>query len=351
MATEWADDYKGYGTNLTLMTDGMWVQLGGALQEDPDPNVSGTVWGAIANGGIQRRPLKSASTQIVGIATRLWFSSFSNDFTPCIFAFRDASNGNATAVNLSVNSIGQLSVWHGDPGTGTLLSKSTGPCITLNGWFHVEMRVLGDATVGEVEVRVNGSTPIGLEKVTGVNTGGTYAQTIIGNANYNGSSQCGFYVKDTVVWNGLGGADDNFFGSVSVIGRTTTSDVAFNWAASTGTTGFNLLDNSPPLDGTDYIIAVTPPPDPSVFGLSPLPDDITSVRSMIVQVRAKKNNGGDGKLQDSIISSGTTGNGTEKTVTTAYLYYEDVFDVDPHTSASWTPVSADAATVQVNRTL
>ena len=136
-----------------------------------------------------------------------------------------------------------------------------------------------------------------------------------------------------------------------MIGRTTNVDVALNWTPSTGTAGWSLLDNSPPQDGTDYLSAGDPPPAASLFGLTPLPEDVTSVRAMVLQLRGAKVDGGDGNLQGGMKSGASTALGAKRPITTAFTYYEDVFAIDPATSAPWTPAAADAVQIQINRTV
>jgi hypothetical protein len=43
-------------------------------------------------------------------------------------------------------------------------------------------------------------------------------------------------------------------------------------------------------------------------------------------------------------------NGSNRPITTAFTYYEDVFETDPNTGNAWTPASADAAQLKLNRT-
>lgn len=99
-----------------------------------------------------------------------------------------------------------------------------------------------------------------------------------------------------------------------------------------------------------FLSAPNPPPLPYVGELTNLPPDVTSVRALITRVRAQKSDGGDGSLQTSLISGVDTANGTDRPITTALTYWSDIFELDPATGAPWTPVAADAAQLQINRT-
>ena len=68
-------------------------------------------------------------------------------------------------------------------------------------------------------------------------------------------------------------------------------------------------------------------------------------------MRARKSDGGDGNIQTGLISGGAEVDGSNRPITTAFTYYEDVFEIDPANAAPWTPASADAATFKINRTV
>lgn len=349
MAILFADDFKGYGTNIALLLNGLYAETGNGtnLNTDPDPNASGPVFQSVVNGvnGTRVRRVFPSNYTTAGAAFRLWMAALpsSTAQTPS-FLFSDASN--TFQFYLTINTTGSMDLRLGS-NYNTILGSTTGPVITANAWNHIEFKALANATTGTFELRING---IPVMVLTGINTGLQYSQFVITSNNAVGSTLF-FYVKDLICWNSSGTSNNNFLGTVSVLSMVPSSDLSFNWAASTGTTGFNLLDNSPPLDGSEYITAVTPPPSPSTFNLSDLPTNVTSVRAMITQVRARKSDGGDGNVQSSLVSGASTANGADRAITTAFTYYEDVFEVDPATSAAWTPAAANAAILKVNRTL
>lgn len=347
---QFADDFKGYGTNINLLLNGLYAEIGNAtsLDEDPDPNVTGTVLRSAVNpvDGCRIRRVFRSSQTVAGMAFRLWLSSLpvDPDGTPA-FCFCNAGNGREIAV--TINTTGSLSIRDGS-GTGSVQATTAGPVVVANAWNHLEIKAVASAISGSVEIRVNG-----VSKLTSpaFDTGLEYSQWAIDNAADVAQSY-DFYVKDLVVWDGSGASNNNFQGMVSVIGRVTSADVTLGgWVPSIGTTGFNLLDNSPPLDATEYISAADPPPLPCSFQLAQLPEDVTSVRGLITQVRARNIDGGDGSIQASLTSGASTANGVDRPITTAFTYYEDVFEVDPATSTNWTPASADAAILNIDRTV
>lgn len=347
MAFQFADDFKGYGTDKNFMLDGLYGTVSGiTLVEDPDPNVTGVVLSATINAlnGISIRRVFSGARTRAGMGFRMWLSELPSGSIRPTYGFRNGAND--AQVCITVDNIGRLNVRTGG-GTGTILATTTGPVVTANSWQHIEFWATASATVGAYELRVNGVTV--LTGATG-NTGTEYFQWYIENPIGVGVAYS-YYTKDLFVADSLGGNNNDFIGTVQVIGRTPASDVSLTWTPSTGSTGFNLLDNSPPLESTQYISAADPPPAPSTFGLSLLPSDVTSVKALITQVRARKIDGGDGNLQIGLTSGSDTDLGADRPITTAFTYYEDIFATDPATDAAWTPVSADAAIIQIDRTV
>lgn len=354
MSLVWADFPSGqtglYGTTTSVMDDGLYASVSGdaSLGEDPDPNVTGNVLivsrGAANGVGQKLRFILPSAQATFGMAARIWLPSLPSDNArPPFFRFEDGAN--AEIFRIEPTTTGALTVYYAG-GNSTTAS----PVMVANSWQHIEVKVTISATVGTIEVRREG---VPVLELTGLNTGTANAEQCSICSRNNGSTlqtPSTYYVKDWVIWDGSGSLNNDFFGSVLVYSLLTNSDVSLNWTPSTGATGFDLIDEAPPVD-TDYIEAPDPAPAAAVMGLTNLPADVTSVRGLITIARAAKTDGGDGNLQVSLISNAVTGSGTDRAITTAYSYYRDVFETDPDTSAAWTPVAVDAIDIQFDRTL
>lgn len=85
--------------------------------------------------------------------------------------------------------------------------------------------------------------------------------------------------------------------------------------------------------------------------LQDLPATVTSVRGVMPIHRSRKTDGGDGNIQQGLISGGSTGLGANRPITTAYTYWWDVYDADPNGSIAWSRVAVNALNYQLNRTL
>lgn len=348
MSIMFAEDFKGYGTDISYLLNGLYAEVGNStsLTEDPDPNASGPVFKTFSNpvAGFRLRRVFPGERDTVGVAMRFYMDALppNNGCLPCLSLLE----GSSTAVlSMTIDTTGRLRLHVGYGNTDPVAQSA--PVFTAGSWHHIELKAPTSDVDGTYTIKLNGVTVLTSTAPALATQSGQ-----ICFANPGASSlTSAWYVKDLVVWDTLGGDNDDFMGTVQVIGRTLVSDVSFNWSPSHGTLGYPLLGNSPPIDGTDYITAAFPAPAASTFGLSQLPDDVTSVRALITQVRARKIDGGDGNLQCSLISSGNTEDGSDRPITSSFAYYEDIFEIDPHTSAPWTPVSADAAVVKINRTV
>jgi hypothetical protein len=339
-----------YGTTTSFLSDGMYAEVSDlVLVEDPDPIITGTVAqvsGGVVNGKSNKlRKVLPSGQATVGMGARWYLPSLpSNSAHPHPFRFLDVSNNEVASVE--VETTGAITVnYNGSSFT------TTGPVIVSNAWQHVEAKVFVNATTGTIQVRVEGTVVINL---TALNTGTNNIAQVALCAENSGATLMTpdhYYVKDWIIWTGAGTVNNDFLGSCAVYEIIPSSDDTFNWAASSGTTGFNLINESPPDDNTSYIYAVYPAPVASKFNLTDLPSTVTSVKGLYVVHRSKKTDGGDGNLQAGLVSGSSTALGTDRPLTTAYTYWADISELDPATSTAWTRISVNAAKLQLNRTL
>lgn len=365
MALLWADNFNIYGTTASLMLNGLYAQIGrsfdGAapvvLIADPDPLASNvyacrfpqpagaslsTLWTTL------RRALDTPKTTI-GVAFRLYIDGLPTmDKYGYQIHFRDINN--VTQFSLYVLTTGAIAVYRSTPGSGTLLGTTAATAVASQAWNHIEIKGVVDDSAGAVTLHVNGQTVL---TITGADTKATAETTVaqiahlVSMTDFAGGGYS--YIKDFIIWDTSGSHNNDFFGTVSVIDIVPDSDTSLGgWAPSTGTTGFNILDNIPPND-TIYIGADTV--EAATFGLVNLPSDVTSVRGMMTIARAANIDGGDGKLQVSMVSGVSEDAGADRQITTAFTYWPDICETDPATGLPWTPSGFNAANVKLARTV
>lgn len=357
MALQWMDEFNSYGGSTTRMRDGLYADTNNAsLVADPDPSAGGAYClrcSGIGQGAQGRtRKVLSSGQETVGVALRLWMSTLppSNDISAVPIVFRN--NQNSTLVSVWINSVGAILVrLNQSTEGGTVLASTPGPVLVAHAWQHIEAKVKFHATEGTVEVRVEG-VPVIVEE--GLNTlgsiAGPCAQIVQLDDKAGTSEGMTWYIKDYVIWDGTGDDINDFIGTCSVMRLAVTADTAFNWTASSGATGFNLIDEAAP-DDADYISANDTPPAASVFALADLPEEIVGIRGIMMLGRMRKSDSGDANIQMSMLSDGEVADGADRPITTAFTYWYDIIHNDPNTGNPWTNASLNAATIQVDRTV
>src|SRR6185312_3183410 len=345
-----ADNFSHYGGSISYMTSGIYSRVGTSknvggntfLTNDPDGVSSGKVlemtatYGGNSNYQTCRYVLPAGATATVGACFRFWcpaLPSVALSMRP--IQFLDA--GTNILYFLNVTSTGILEIRNA---SGVLQYATSAPVITAQGWWHIAIQATMDASVGAWEVRVE---DIPVISQTGLNTGSTLiSQVEIVNDPDATSNSDPYYIKDFVIWDDTGSENNTFLGSVLVEELVPSSDVILPWAT-TGVDGASVLANDPP-NASQYISAAYPAmPAAAKFNMTDLPANITSVKGLITLVRAAKSDGGDGKIQVSLISGSSTDSGADRTITTTQTYFTDVSELDPATGTAWTPTSADAA--------
>lgn len=366
MAIIWADFPSGqlglFGLTETHLLNGVYAQriqestTTAELSADPDPNIgsNGVVFRTISGSaspiftaGLRFALPTPATTE--GFACRLWLTSLpqNNNGSPFI-AFRDVSN--VTMFAIRILSTGAIEARTLDSNGGTQYGVTGSPAVVANAYNHIEVKGFSSATVGTIEVRVNGVTVLDLDTLN--TNGASIAQIVFGTrgSDTTGASYSAYW-KDVVFWDASGTEGNDFQGSVAVYDLYTDADISLNWTPSTGTTGWDLIDETTPND-TDYISAPDPAPAAAVFSLTDLPEDVTSVRALLPVYRAMKTDGGDCNIQVGLTPDNVAwDDGANRPVTTSFTYWWDVSHLSPDTAAPWTPIEVNDAYVRVDRTL
>jgi hypothetical protein len=122
-----------------------------------------------------------------------------------------------------------------------------------------------------------------------------------------------------------------------------------DWAKSTGTSGYALIDETDPNDA-NYIYSVAAD-DLSEFDLEDLPEDITYIRGLGIHQRLSKSDAGAAMTKVGMKSVSATSDADERPITVEPTYWRDTIDVDPNSSARWTRDSLNAAWLRLIRSV
>lgn len=353
MAFEWMDNFSQYGTNEDFMLDGLYAEYvtGTSLVTDPD----GVSAGKVISPQTLRRVFSGHLTTVI-INFRLWVDDLPGDHYNLLSLRGDANN---SQVVMQVDSVGNIEVYRGTSsvsGPTSLLGETSTPAIVASSWIYVEAKyTAGNASDGSFEIRVNEDTVLAI---SGVNTSHVsspvtyFSQVALSSdaSHDGGSGHSGqLKMKDVIVMNTSGSQNNDFIGDYEVVTLLPASDDTMPWAKSTGATGFDLIDETTPVD-SDYIYADASPPVAAIVTLTDLDPDVTTVAGLMSVVRALKTDAGTATLQVGLMTAGDTDNGADRAVATSATGYGDVSELSPDTGVPWTPAEVNAGKLKLNRT-
>lgn len=116
-------------------------------------------------------------------------------------------------------------------------------------------------------------------------------------------------------------------------------------------TGNMLIGPGTVQDGS-YLSAGLPPSAGVRVRFDDLPDDVTSVRALIMVSRHKKSDGGDANIQTALSPNDIDWDtGADRPITTAFQYDFDVSETSPVSTTYWTPVEVNNLIGRVTRTV
>ena len=249
MALLWADNFDNYGFDETYMLDGIYAEVRDmTLQPDPDTLETGNAL-YMTFGSFDSPTLRFAlptALDTVGFSCRVYLVGLptTSNQLPVVVGLRNTSNANQCGIRIETD--GRISAVRGHTGNGTVLGTTAAPAVTAHAWHHVETKIFLSATVGTVEVRVNGVTVLNLTGQNTLGATGSCTQTITGCPTFDQVSGWPTYFKDLIWWDTTGSSNNDFLGSCHVYSLIPDGDTSLNWSASFGATGNNLIDGTIP---------------------------------------------------------------------------------------------------------
>lgn len=347
----WADSFDHYGDTETNLTDGPWAQIFADLSTLQARTGDRSLQLGAGSAYIARRVFGGPKS-VAGVGMALYLPqlpSMNKAMTP--IEFRDGTN--ACQLRVVIESTGVVSIYLGPYGDGDVEpTTSSTTLIRANSWNHLEAVCGVDSASGFCEVRLNGVTII---NATALDTDPTGADEVSQYATLNQFNRLAdgpWYIDDVIAWDDEGSDNTTFLGDKKVFTDFPNADGAdVDWTPSSGATRWQMVDEADPDDDATYDEAVA---EGEVMGLGypALDPSVVSVAAVILIHRSAKTDAGTCAVQQAAISgSGAEEiDGDENPLTTAYAYYQDVFEVDPATGALWTPDGVNAMDQLLTRT-
>jgi len=343
MALLFMDGFDHYGSATDLLTN--WTsKSSGGLTLGGSYARSGAQ-GLFCNGtGYVTKTLSPSTTAsgVAGMALRR---------SGPMYTFFRVENGDGSQLLLTFNGSYQIELRRGGV-SPTLLATST---LALNDatWYYIECKWTIANSGGTVEVRVNGDTWITYTGDTQQQSAATWNLIFMGSlVSNNDCSLDDVYILDQTA-ESAGPANNTFLGPVKVVYLTPTSDGTYTeWACSTGSTTYTLVDDSDPdTDATDYVASSTVG-STVTCGLGDLPTGVTTVYGVQLLASLSRSDAGARSVTGALYTSATlyTNASPVTPSDTSYTYGRWVYAANPATSSTWATSAVDGLEVGVKVT-
>jgi len=228
-------------------------------------------------------------------------------------------------------------VWRVVNSAGTTLATGTTP-LSTGQWSYLELKVVVSATVGTVEVRLNGAATAECSG-TSLNTGSSNIDTIILSALSAQTIFDDVYVVDT-----SGSSPTNtFLGEVRVCTLIPNGNGANTAWGGTGTGGFGEWDDITAHDDDTTYVSSSTPGDRETSTLTDLSAATSTVFAVQTNLVARKDDAGTRTIAPVVVIGGTPYDGTTTAaLSSSYADYTQLYDrLDP-SGATWTASTVNA---------
>lgn len=227
---------------------------------------------------------------------------------------------------------GSISAYRGT----TLLGSSSVGVVSDDKWEYIEAKVTFSATVGSVEVLVNGDQVLNLTNQNTISSANTSCNKVI-------FAPLG-KIDDLYICDTTGTVNNDFLGDVTITALYPTSDETnSDFTPSSGVDNYLMVDDPQINDATTYNISETVGHKDS-FGMttSAVAGDILGVQVAVV---AGSDTGGAINLQTLILSGDTPTEtlGTAKALSITPQSLVEIYEEEPIDSATWTNAIINAS--------
>lgn len=208
--------------------------------------------------------------------------------------------------------------------------------------YYIEFKA-DISSSGSYEVRVNGETWISGSGANLQSTANAYANRLYINSPVVGVTvNCDY--DDVYVCDTTGAQNNNFLGDVVVQALYPNGNGNYGALSRGGTdsgTNWGQVDESPPNSDTDYVFSANVG-DKDTYAMTNLSNSTGTVKALQLLYFARKDDAGTRTVKGKIRSNVTDSDGANTNLSTSYIYYRDIFELNPDTSTAWTPTTINA---------
>lgn len=275
------------------------------------------------DGATAKRPLTASATLIAGFAHRQ-DSNTGNSSAPFFAMYGDSGATQHMTLRLS--------------GTQLILARGATSVATVSGlilaatWNYLEISATVDSTVGAVTVKCNNATVISFTGNT--KNGGT--ATTLDAVQFGGQFAGGnTYIDDVYICNALGSRNNAFLGDARVETGLPNGAGSSTQFTPTGS-GTNYLNVNDVPDSTATFNGDSTSGHRDTYAMADLIAGTGTVFAVQQVMAAFKSGAGTASLKGAQKSGATVSYGATRSLGTSSASYQDVFETNPATAASWT---------------
>lgn len=282
----------------------------------------------LGGGSLQKQFSRGYQKIAVGIAHLS--SAAQREF---IILYDSAGNVQLT---LAEKADGTWNLYRGTFSGGTLLATSA--VVTTGVVYYIELLVTISATVGAYELRIN---EVSMFSAANVNTrNGAYDDiqrvTVNGRLTNGGTINC--YVDDFVIYDAITpfpNSTNYFPGNCKVECLIPSGPGSVTGWAKFNDSNFKNVDERPKNDDTDYnysgIVNAS-----DLYAMSNMSSSSGSIRGVQLTYAARKEDVLTRATRPLIRTGGVTYAGSNDSLTTSYVYYDERWTFNPQTASDWT---------------
>lgn len=326
MALLFMDSFDHY---ITADLDKKWSVVNGA----PVVNATG---GRRSSGGVEFDTASeylqytfpsNLTTIITGVAIKVSALSVAQD----VVKFMDSTS---VQVKIRVRTDGKVEAFRDT----TSLGVSASSVFSAATYAHLDIKVVINNSTGSVVVNNGGAAVLNLSSQDTQNTANAYATSV----RYGGDGTDTVTIDDVYLCDSTGGVNDNLLGDSRVDAVTpalagTYSDLTPSPAVANY---LNVDDASPDGDSTYNSSSSVGARDS--YGFTSLPDiGASNILGVQLNIIARKDAAGARKIRALARTAGTNYFGGSVDLTTSYLDYRQLYDLNPATLAAWAATEVD----------
>jgi hypothetical protein len=256
--------------------------------------------------------------------------------TQVVADYNPGFDGRNCVLAVGVNSSKQLTVGHATSNVFTTIHATGSTVLSNDTWYHIEIKLISHASTGEVHLKLDGSDEITLTGADTLNVLGSMSGVILGcdkqTAGAVTTSYDDLYICDT-----SGSVNNSFLGNVECVSLKPNGAGSSTQFTPSAGSNYDAVNNATP-DMADYVSSSTST-HKDLYAFEDASDAPLATR---LRIFGTPEAGGSASIYPVCKSGATESDGTARSFA-GFSKLDEIYEVDPNTSAAWTLSNFNAA--------